>query len=215
MPKETVLEACRTAGKGTYLSYGVTLSSFTCFQRLPLELRCKIWTEARPRPRTLVIRICDWNILMLRKLLISALRFGHLLVNREARRMFLQCYSRIFPADRHPMGFYLNYAKDTLCIYLDRLSWFLEDFPGFMKNVRYLDVDYRHSRGNLKFQDMKNLRLVTVRNLSQIKIRYPWKDMADTIQWLKVELQRGRDEGGSPHVRLGFICRATIYLLAK
>jgi hypothetical protein len=94
MPKEKVLEACRTAGKGTYLSYGVTLSSFTCFQRLPLELRCKIWTEAHPRPRTLFVRrTCYGNVQLsdAQEALDQRSPFGHLLVNREARHMFLKC----------------------------------------------------------------------------------------------------------------------------
>jgi len=38
------------------------------------------------------------------------------------------------------MGFYFNYAKDTLCIYSDQLGYVLEEFPGFMNNVSYLDV---------------------------------------------------------------------------
>jgi hypothetical protein len=44
--------------------------------------------------------------------------------------------------------------------------------------------------------------LVTVREISPMKIVHHWKYMTDTIQWLKVELQRGREEGGCPHVRL-------------
>jgi hypothetical protein len=71
-----------------------------------------------------------------------------------------------------------------------------------MKNVRYLDVDTHSSHGLLKFGGMKDLTLVTVREISPMKIVHHWKYMADTIQWLKVELQRGREEGGCPHVRL-------------
>jgi hypothetical protein len=118
----------------------------------------------------------------------------------------------LFP-DFSSLGFYFNYAKDTLCIQSDQLGYVLEEFPGFMKNVRYLDVDFHHHfRHELKLQDMKDLKLVTVRELLRMRIVYPWKDIADTIEWLKVELQRGRDEGGRPHIRLAsFVERQYIY----
>lgn len=129
--------------------------------------------------------------------------------------MFLQCYSQIFPADQHPKGFYFNYAKDTLCIQSDQLRYVLEEFLGSLKNVRYLDVDFHHFRDELKLQDMKDLKLITARELLWMRIVYPLKDIADTIEWLMVELQCGRDEGGRPLVRLASFCRAPINLLAK
>jgi transposase len=89
----------------------------------------------------------------------------------------------------------------------------MEDSLEFMNNVRYLDVDTHSSHGLLKFGGMKDLTLVTGQGDFTYEDCTSLKYMADTIQWLKVELYRGREEGGCPHVRLAsfvepqYICR--------
>src|SRR6266487_1979425 len=95
MPEETILEACRTASKGAYLSHSVTLSLFTSFPCLLLELRYKIWTKAHPRPQTLFIKR---NSKDSQQALDQHSLFGHLLVSCEAQDAFLECYRQIFPA---------------------------------------------------------------------------------------------------------------------
>jgi len=155
--------------------------------------------------------------------------FVHLLVNHEAREVFLQHYPRLFLgsplAGKKGNSWFFNSQKDSLCIAsgLKSLHDLLDGFPADMKTVRYLDIapsddtmfqerepfDWSTCKASLR--DLKDLRLVTVRTISpnpncwesweQINLQV----MKSTLQVLVDALrhEEGR-ECGSKCVRLAF-----------
>jgi hypothetical protein len=70
------------------------LDTFTLFPSLAAELRAKIWVEAHPPPRNVAIYLTKYRgIQAIEPCAPLALRirspFAHLLVNHEAREVFL------------------------------------------------------------------------------------------------------------------------------
>lgn len=137
--------------------------TFHLFPLLPAELRSKIYILAHPPPRTITLSLSNYQ----RKPsynpppLSLTSGFAHLLVNREARAVFLAEYPRLFvgypfPAQKDERGeftvegkgegrgrgWFFNYEKDSLGMMsgVRGLMLFLRRFPEDMKWVRWLDV---------------------------------------------------------------------------
>lgn len=144
-----------------------TLTQFTCFQELPVELRLTIWEM------TFVAQIIDMTM----GPRIRARRPSALLnlVNKEAHGVFLSNYTRCFRGDdsephclRRSRGVLINFKLDALAIYgTGRLFQILNTHPEQMGWLQWLDI---HLMAPLPFKyspkhDMSllhSLRLVTL-----------------------------------------------------
>ncbi|PVH80211.1 hypothetical protein DL98DRAFT_588751 [Cadophora sp. DSE1049] len=130
-------------------------SKFHLFPLLPPELRSKVYILAHPPPRTITLSLPNYerkpSYIPAPLSLTSG--FAHLLVNREARDVFLSEYKKVFvgypfPARKNGRGegrgrgWYFSYEKDSLGLMsgIRGLQYFLRRFPGDMRGVRWLDV---------------------------------------------------------------------------
>ncbi len=168
-------------------------NSFLLFPFLPAEIRIKIWLLAYPGPRNVNVSIGKYQRkpsykqkpLSLDIELHPPLEYlygAHLLVNHEARALFLSKYRKIFvdfpnaAKKGRGSGWYFCYEKDSLCMSsgLMGLKYFMRCFPEDVRPVRYLDIEPNgtcfHAGEPIDFaecpiriEDLKNLELVTVR----------------------------------------------------
>jgi len=111
-----------------------SFDTFTLFPKLPAELRVKVW-EFSFVPHRVIMMGAGHRPQR------SQITGAHLLVNFEARQVFLEHYARCF----HNLGqkaVYFNFSIDTLCVQsaLKGLQKLVKQYPEAMSQIQWIDV---------------------------------------------------------------------------
>jgi hypothetical protein len=108
---------------------------FELFQKTPSELKIKIWKMSFV-PRRIILKTASD-----RPAMDPRSSAGLLLVNFEAREIFLENYTKYFD-NRGQGGMFLNFELDTLCFDagLLGLETMITLYPSAMNDVRWIDI---------------------------------------------------------------------------
>jgi hypothetical protein len=151
-----------------------SLSEFTCFPRLPLELRCEIWKA------TLSPRVIEINYDLPDGFFASASSPIALQICRESRNIVLPHYPLCFGTIFHPAKTRFNFALDTL--YID--NTFEEDVPHLfsalnsieLERLKYVAIDSYYNSANEEgeFEFIAHLRraMRCLKGLKELQILF-------------------------------------------
>jgi hypothetical protein len=154
--------------------------TFELFPTFPQEIRLKIW-KMSCLPQWVILRTApDMPSLDLRS---SA---GLLLVNFEARQVFLENHTKYF--DKWGQrGRFLNLERDTLCFdtRLVGLEEMVAEYPSVMNQVRFINIETQRSPPEVHWQSLRSLKLITLRR--DLGAPTPW-DREEFGLWHKWDL---------------------------